>query len=371
MALRFSILVCALALTACAGRAPVAATPNQVVTMEAVRIVAKHDDRGQYSFESYDAEELFSRANGELDAGRCPEAIALYDRITAEFAASRYASAGYYNAGLCLARLGDREGALQRFESLLSRLPESPDVKHAAFQVGHLRADLHDWQPALEQAEALLARADLDAAERVEAMALRSQALLGLNDLEQAERQAQQALAYARTHADELPDDPFYVAAANFVVAETLRLRAEAMAFPETTQEEQREVLLKRAQLLLDAQREYFNAIRYALPHWAAASGQRIGAMYEKLWRDIMGAPIPGAVPEAVKAVYPQELAKMIRPLLHHAIRYWELALQMVEGAEAQAAWVQTTRQDLERVRLILATSPEERAANTDVQAPK
>ena len=37
--------------------------------MEALRIVAKHDTEGQYTFESYDAEELFSRANAELNAG--------------------------------------------------------------------------------------------------------------------------------------------------------------------------------------------------------------------------------------------------------------------------------------------------------------
>ena len=60
-------------------------------------------------------------------------------------------------------------------------------------------------------------------------------------------------------------------------------MRAEMLAFPDTNQEDQREVLLKRAQLLLDAQREYFNAVRYTTPRWAAASGHRIGAMYEKL----------------------------------------------------------------------------------------
>ena len=57
-------------------------TPNKVVEMEALRIVAKHDEEGNYTFESYDAEELFQRANAELDAGRCPEAVPLYDRFT-------------------------------------------------------------------------------------------------------------------------------------------------------------------------------------------------------------------------------------------------------------------------------------------------
>lgn len=340
--------------SACAGRTHHPTTPATVHEMEALRIVAKHDAGGQYSFESYDAEELFSRANEQLNAGRCREAVPLYDRITSEFAPGRYASAAYYNAALCLAQLGEKEAALARFEGLLVRLPESSDAKHASFQAGHLRADLQQWGPALQLADSLLSRADLEAAERMEAMALRSQALLGKKALEDAEHQARQALLYAQAHAEDLASDPYYAAEVTFVIAETLRMRAEMLAFPDTNQEEQREVLLKRAQLLLDAQREYFNAVRYTTPRWAAASGQRIGAMYEKLYRDIMDAPIPGAVPDAVKAVYPQELAKAIQPLLRHAIRYWELALKMVEGLEMDTEWADATRNDLERTRRLL-----------------
>jgi tetratricopeptide (TPR) repeat protein len=345
-------------LSACARTAPMSTTPNKVVEMEALRIVAKHDQEGNYSFESYDAEELFQRANTALDAGRCQDAVPLYDRITSEFATSHYVSAAYYNAGLCLAQLGDKRAALTHFESLITQLPTSPDVKHATFQAGHLRTDLAEWDQALALSDALLARSDLDGPERVEAMALRSQALLGRNDLEAAARQAQQALTYYRTHPEDLATDPYYAAAANFVVAETIRLRAEGMAFPDTNQDEQRAVLVKRAQLLLDAQREYFNAVRFTNAHWAAASGHRIGAMYDKLWHDLMAAPVPKTLSEGAKAVYPQELAKLIKPLLRHAIRYWELTLMMVERTGVQTEWAATTRQDLERTRSLLLEQP-------------
>lgn len=355
-----TVVLLSLALApACAGRnTPQPTTPNKVVEMEALRIVAKHDTAGNYTFESYDAEELFQRANAELDAGRCKEAVPLYDRITSEFAASHFASAAYYNAGLCLAQLGDRQAALRHFEALITLLPSSPDVKHATFQAGHLRADLSEWEQALALSDALLSRVDLDGAERVEAMALRSQALLGRSDLEGAARQASQALTYYRTHPEDLATDPYYVAAANFVVAETIRLRAEGMAFPDTNQDEQRAVLVKRAQLLLDAQREYFNAVRFTNAHWAAASGHRIGAMYDKLWHDLMSAPVPKTLSEPAKAVYPQELAKLIKPLLRHAIRYWELTLMMVERTGVQTDWAEATRKDLERTRSLLLEQP-------------
>jgi hypothetical protein len=130
------------------------------------------------------------------------------------------------------------------------------------------------------------------------------------------------------------------------------------MAFPDTNQDEQRAVLVRRAQLLLDAQREYFNAVRYTNAHWAAASGHRIGAMYDKLWHDLMAAPVPKTLSEPAKAVYPQELAKLIKPLLRHAIRYWELTLMMVERTGVQTEWAEATRRDLERTRALLLEQP-------------
>jgi PAS domain-containing protein len=148
------------------------------------------------------------------------------------------------------------------------------------------------------------------------------------------------------------------------VVAECIRLRAEALAFPDTNQDEQKAILNKRAQLLLDAMREYANTITHTSaiiqtnPKWAAASGYRIGAMYDKLWHDLMSAPVPKTLSEGAKEVYPRELAKLIKPLLRHAIRYWELTLMMAERTGAQGEWVEKTRGDLERTRSLMLDQP-------------
>ncbi|MDB4977736.1 MAG: domain protein putative component of TonB system [Myxococcaceae bacterium] len=343
---------------ACGARSPAATTPAKVVEMDALRIVAKHDEAGSYSFESYDAEELFKRANGELDAGRCDQAVLMYDRLESEFPGSRYQSAALYNAGLCLAKLNQREAALAHFESLITKLPESPDVKHARFQAGHLQIALTRWEPAEQTAAALLARTDLDASERVEAMSISAEAQLGQDQLEAAERTAHQALTFYRTRPSELIPDPYYAAAANFVLAEVIRLRGERMAFPDTNQDEQKAVLVKRAQLLLDAQREYFNTIRHTDAHWAAAAGHRIGAMYDTLWHALVSAPVPSTLSPGAKELYPQEMAKLIKPLLRHAIRYWELTLLMVERTGVQTDWADATRKDLERTRQLLLEQP-------------
>jgi tetratricopeptide (TPR) repeat protein len=347
-----------LTLAACGGRKAETTTPTKVVEMDALRIVAKHDEQGAYSFEAYDADELFRRANAELDAGRCPEAVALYDRLASEFPGSKYHSASLYNAGLCLAQRDDKPAALTRFDALITQLPESPDVKHASFQAAHLQVALARWDAAEQTSLKLLARPDLDPGERVEALSIQAEALLGRDQIDEAERVAKQALTFYRTRPPEQIPDAYYAGAANFVVAEAIRLRAEKMAFPDTTQEEQRAILVRRAQLLLDAQREYFNTIRHTDAHWAAAAGNRIGAMYDKLWHDLMRAPVPHTLSDGAKALYPQELSKLIKPLLRHAIRYWELTLLMVERTGVQTDWAERTRADLERTRALLLEQP-------------
>jgi tetratricopeptide (TPR) repeat protein len=352
-----SLLVALAALPAC-GRKAETTTPTKVVEMDPLRIVAKHDEGGAYSFESYDAEELFKRGNAELDAGRCPEAVALYDRVANEFVGNRYVSPSLYNAGLCLAQTGAKEEGLKRFETLIATQPESPDLKHASFQAGHLQIALSRWEPAEQTANKLLARADLEPGERVEAMSMQAEALLGRDQIDAAERAAQQTLTYYRTRPADQVTDPFHAATANFVYAEVIRLRGERMAFPDTNQDEQKAVLVKRAQLLLDAQREYFNTIRHTDAHWAAAAGHRIGGMYDKLWNDLVHAPVPAGLSAGAKEMYPQEMAKLIKPLLRHAVRYWELTLLMVERTGVQTDWAEQTRKDLERVRALLLEQP-------------
>ena len=182
-------------------------TPNKVVEMEALRIVAKHDEEGNYSFESYDAEELFQRANAELDAGRCKEAVPLYDRITSEFAASHYTSAAYYNAGLCLAQLGDKAGrarALRGADQAPARLA-GRQARHAS-RPGTCVPTLQPLGARrLDRCSDACSPAPISTAPSASRrMSLRAQALLGRDDLERRSASASQALTYYRTRTPKI-----------------------------------------------------------------------------------------------------------------------------------------------------------------------
>lgn len=350
-------------LLGCGASPPRTTTPDPArsVDMDEIRITARPNDAGDYDFDAYDAETLFMRAVDRMNRRDCAGAVVLYDRVASEFPTGRYLSASLYNAGLCLTETQELDGAALRFSRLIEQAPDSPDVKDASFQLVRVLIELERWTGALAIADTLSARQDLRAEERIEALARRAQSLLGLGRLDDAERQAREALTYARTRPEEDPiRDEFFVAASNFVLADAIRARQETLAFPESDTAAQRAVLERRAELLLQAQTEYFNTIRLTNPHWAAAAGYRIGAMYDGLWNAVMTAPVPARpdLDDADRAVfaeeYRRELSNMIKPLLRHAVRYWDLTLMMVERTGVRTEWADRARRDLERVRQVL-----------------
>lgn len=358
---RFAILAAVL-LAACGGATPRPAVPgSNVIAMEEMRIVASRGE-GDLVFDTYDAGQLFERGTGLLNEGHCRDAVELYDRVAREFPTSRYVGPALYNAGLCLHQGGELEASAPYYLRVIEHAPGSVDAKHATLQLAQVLIGLERWEDALSLSERLLLREDLSSAERLEGLARRAQALLGLDRLDDAERQARDALSYFRTRqGDEQIDEPYFAAAANFVLAETMRMRSERIQVPAADVGTQHDVLDARARLILDAQREYFSTIRFTDAHWAAAAGYRIGSMYDHLWHAMMEAPIPPpseAMNEATTALYQQEyraeLARHIRPLIRSAIRYWELTLLMVERTGAETEWADRARADLERMRALL-----------------
>ncbi len=345
-----TIALCLVLAAGCGAAAPrVATAPPQrrVVNMEAMRISAHRSRAGGWAFRSYDAETLFRRATELVNAGHCPDGVRLYERIADDFHGSAWESPGLYNAGLCLQDNGERAEAVRPYERLVRELPNAPDVRDATFQLAHLYVQLERWDDAIAAAGRLLVREDLEPDQRMEAMARRAQGLLGAGRLDDAAEQARSALTFSRTRPESAPvRDDYFTAAANYVLAETFRLKAEAMAIPPGVVSEQRAALEARARLILDAQREYFNTIEATNASWAAAAGYRIGEMYDSFWQAIMSAPVPPprtAMNDADISLYRHDyrisLARLIKPLIRHSIRYWELTLMMIERTGVQTEW--------------------------------
>ena len=143
--------------------------------------------------------------------------------------------------------------------------------------------------------------------------------------------------------------------------AETIRLRSEQLTLPDDGVLAQHTVLDERAQLLLRAQNAYFDAIRMTNAHWAAASGYRIGSMYRIFFDAITSAPVPpppNPMSDAQLSLYQEsyrtQLRDRVRPLVRHAIRYWELTLSMVERTGVETEWTPRVRSELEATRALM-----------------
>ena len=353
------------------------ATGGRTVQVEESRVIARTSG-GETSVELVSPDVLFADANTHLRAHECAEAVALYDRLVSEFASSRFVSPALYNSGLCLQDAEQWEPSVARYARLLEMRPDSTDAKHAMLQMADGLERLERWQNAVDNAEAALRRADLTSAERLEALARRARAVLGLGALDDAARQAREATSYFRTRTgDEVIHDEYFAAMATYVLAETIRLRAEALTLPDANVLAQHDVLDQRAQLLLQAQNAYFDAIRMTNAHWAAASGYRIGSMYRSFFDAITSAPVPpppGPMNDAQVALYREsyrtQLRDRVRPLMRHAIRYWELTLAMVERTGVESEWTARVRADLEATTALMQADAQTLTADPNRAAP-
>lgn len=89
-----------------------------------------------------------------------------------------------------------------------------------------------------------------------------------------------------------------------------------------------------------------------------AASGNRIGNTYDELWHSVMSAPVPPNLPAEGHEVYREELAKLIKPPIRHAIRC-RGAHADVQGAQRDARSMGREDHDrLDRVRTLLLVGP-------------
>ena len=347
----------------CAHRARPTTEPTR---LEEMHFTAR-PDAGGFATEAVDAESLFRAGVAAQRHERFVDALTAYDRVADEFPASRFVAPSLYNAGLSGKALGRPADAAERFERLVVARPGSPDVRPARFQLAELYLELERGEDGLAVADVLLGDEGLDPDERVEAMARKAQQLLARGRVEDAAAQAQTTMSWARTRRDEeAVRDVYFVAAANYVWAETLRLEAEGIVPPPGGVAVQRPYLERRAQVILRAQRAYFDVIRHTHPDWAAAAGYRIGQLYDAFWDAIMSAPVPPPqrpLPAEHLPVYETEyrlyLARLVKPLIRHSIRYWELTLVMVERTGVESDWTARIRVDLDRARDRLLVQPE------------
>jgi len=329
--------------------------PEQVIEMEPVKVVATEKDDG-FDMDVYDAGDLFDRGNELLDKKKCAAAVRIYDRLLKEFSSSSLVVPTLYNSALCLERLDRCDEAVKRYKSIYIDYADSPDAKDALFRAGGCREKTGQWMEAEIVFTMLLGRDDIDATEKLEAMARRGAALVGMGKYEEAEFQLREAIAYYRygTGHEKIVTD-YHAAMAQFYLGEIPRLKMYEIKLTENEVEFQRD-LDRKARLLLKAQTHYVLAIRTMNPYWASAAGLRIGKIFASLYDDIIAVPAPAWIekdPELLQ-IHMNARHRYIRQLILKAISVWEETVLMAERLGMNNEWVQEVNVQLERVREVL-----------------
>ncbi len=123
-----------------------------------------------------------------------------------------------------------------------------------------------------------------------------------------------------------------------------------------------------KAELLLSAQGHYLRAIRIGNGYWATAAGERIGALYENLYEQLVASPAPKELNAEEVEVYRQELRKKVRILIAKAINIYERTLETAERIGAANPFVQRTRESLRKMKelLIADAQKDDDAKNTN-----
>jgi hypothetical protein len=103
---------------------------------------------------------------------------------------------------------------------------------------------------------------------------------------------------------------------------------------------------------LLDAQDAYATAMRAYDAYWSAMAGYRVGAMYQRLHRDLMLiAPPAAAKTKEQKSLFEGAMQLRYRVLLDKGLKMMDRTLAMAQRTGESSSWVHRIRdakQDLE-----------------------
>lgn len=305
--------------------------------------------------------ELHAIGTAAAAAGDDARAAAAFGRLADVFPASEHAPDALLEAGIAEARRERWAPALARFEALAVRHPARPEALEASFRAAECHYHLGRREEAHAALDAILARADLPAAERIRALAQRGTIELEDGRADEAERSLRAALAASEAERERERLDPRYAAQARFHLGELHRAAFEAATLDPSRgdAERLREELERKADLLLAAQDEYLGTIRMGDRRWAVAAGARVGELYEALRAELLGAPLPPGLADDEAELYRAELGREVRVLAAKAITAYEETLAAARSAGVDdVALLEETREALERLRAV-AAAPE------------
>jgi tetratricopeptide (TPR) repeat protein len=338
-------------------------TPKQVVQFDPVTVTA------DLELSELNDEELFAGGTSAFAANDFAKAARYFGRLVDFHPHSSHRREALYNAGLAHERLEQWEDANLRFSELADAEKGTGDALDAAFRLAETQYHLERFADAAKLLGTIAARADLPVSKRLEAQVQQGVCELESGQSEKAETTLRQVITTYEGLADKDEVEDYFPAQAHFFIGEIYRLHYEDVKLdPAKGSDALANDLNYKAELLLSAQGHYLRAIRVGNGHWATAAGTQIGGMYENLYEHMVNSPAPAELDAEEAQIYREELRKKVRVLLTKSINIYERTLEAAERIGSQNAFVDKTRQSLEKMKARLLADTD--SAPTTEPAP-
>lgn len=325
--------------------------------LEVGPMLVKADDKGKVR-ETVDSKEVFEKAYEAYSARRYEEAIRHYQMIVEYFPDSKFYQPSLYNGGLACEKLERWSQAARMYRKIVEAFPDRSDTTDAYYRLAEVYKHIGNHAQIVELMTKVMLRDDLETFDRIEAHARRSNAMLEIGELKQAEQGFQNLLKLNREASSDqrLASDSRYIVQAHFGLGRVHHERLKQIPLTLPT-EQMGEDLEEKGKLLLDAQMHYLEALRQHHEHWSVASGYMIGQMYEDFYSDIFSAEVPEGLSDKQVALYFEELESQIRPLMKRAVKVYEKNLSLsarIGETPENNRWVAQTSRSLRRMKEFL-----------------
>ncbi len=325
----------------------------RVVDLDIIRITAHARTPGaEPELTSVASADLFKEANAAAKAGRQREAIASYRQLLSDFPDSQYAPVSLFNIAAVYDAQGDLTSTITTLEELVAAYPAARESIDGHLYIAALQADHQLWPSAAATLDAVLARASLTFADRVEAFARK-----GYVELEQRKYdQADASLATAIGEWRKAPriDDPYYIAMAHYYRGELMHQKFLAARVRPGDDEMVADLDSKRA-LAVQAYDRWRDSLGFKHAYWATASGYQMSQIFVELWEAHVKAPYPKRVAVAARPTYVTEVHTRVRDDLAKALEGHRMNVELAKAYGVETRWSKASEQQAITIMELLA----------------
>lgn len=296
--------------------------------------------------------DLFREANDAAKAGQARDAIARFRQLVSVFPTSAYAPVSLFNIAALYDQQGDAPATIAALRELVDAYPASRESIEGHLYIAALEADRAQWAAATATLDAVLARANLTATDRVEAHARRGYVLLEQRRLDDADAALAAAIAEWR-RAPRL-DDPYYIAMAHYYRGALAHRRfADA---PVRLPDDQLIADLEAKRVLAGAAYDRWKeSLAFKHAYWATASGYQMSQIFYELWEATVTAPYPVGLDPAQRPRYVAEVHDRVRDYLTKALEGHRMNVELAKAYGVDTEWSEGSARQIPKLAEALA----------------